>query len=100
MSASRPQAAPSTSLAPPLPGTGSAEDPAAAPAVHDLPDRLPPAIRAAGPGAKPPVPGGGGGGGAASGGGNPRGAPPAGVYGILHVIGGNDRGKQCELSRQ
>lgn len=27
-----------------------------------------------------------------------RGAPPLGQYGILHVIGGNDRGKQCELS--
>src|SRR5438477_9222996 len=31
--------------------------------------------------------------------GSQRGAPPMGQYGILHVIGGNDRGKQHEMSR-
>lgn len=50
------------------------------------------------PGGRAGGPGGGQGGGAGGAGGQ-RGAPPLGQYGILHVIGGNDRGKQCELSK-
>src|SRR5260370_265159 len=75
---------------------GVATPPTSSVIVHDRPDA--PVLLLA-PGGAGRSNGQGNGSGAPSGGGAQRGAPPLGQYGILHVIGGNDRGKQCELNK-